>query len=266
MVTGLRFDYFDLRFHNNRNGDDLRRLDRLVSPRLGVVFKPFEPVSVYGSYSVSYLPSSGDQFSSLTAITQQVKPEKFSNYEVGLKWDIRPNLSLTTALYRQDRTNTRATDPNDPTRILQTGSQRTKGFEAELNGSLTRAWQVVGGYAHQNAIITNATTAAKAGANVAMVPHDTVSLWNKYQLVRRVALGVGVTHHTDMFAAIDNTVVLPGYTKVDAALYFLLSEKWKLQAHLDNALNQRYYLNADGNNNISPGSPRGVRLTLIARF
>jgi catecholate siderophore receptor len=266
VVTGLRFDYFDLRFHNNRNGDDLRRLDRLVSPRLGLVFKPLEPVSVYGSYSVSYLPSSGDQFSSLTAITQQVKPEKFSNYEVGLKWDIRPNLSLTTALYRQDRTNTRATDPNDPTRILQTGSQRTKGFEAELNGSLTRAWQVVGGYAHQNAIITNSTTAAKAGANVAMVPHDTVSLWNKYQLVRRVALGVGVTHHTDMFAAIDNTVVLPGYTKVDAALYFLLSEKWKLQAHLDNALNQRYYLNADGNNNISPGSPRGVRLTLIARF
>jgi catecholate siderophore receptor len=124
----------------------------------------------------------------------------------------------------------------------------------------------VGGYAHQNAVITNATTAAKAGANVAMVPHDTVSLWNKYQLVRRVALGVGVTHRAAMFAAIDNTVVLPGYTKVDAAFYFLLSEKWKLQAHLDNALNQRHYLNADGNNNISPGSPRGVRVTLIARF
>src|SRR5690242_21380746 len=57
---------------------------------------------------VAYLPSSGDQFSSLTTITQQVKPEQFSNYELGAKWDVRRNLSLTTAVYRQDRTNTRS--------------------------------------------------------------------------------------------------------------------------------------------------------------
>src|SRR4029078_4011749 len=91
----------------------------------GGVVKPVEAVSLYGSYSVSYLPSSGDQFSSLTVITQQVEPEKFRNYEVGAKWDVLPGLSLTPALYRLDRTNTRSTDPNDPTRIVQIGSQRT---------------------------------------------------------------------------------------------------------------------------------------------
>ena len=42
------------------------RIDDLVSPRVGVVVKPVENVSFYGSYSVSYLPSSGDQFSTLT--------------------------------------------------------------------------------------------------------------------------------------------------------------------------------------------------------
>jgi catecholate siderophore receptor len=89
LVVGLRFDYFDLRFHNRRNGDDLRRIDNLVSPRVGLVVKPFAELSLYGSYSVSHLPSSGDQFSSLTTVTQQVKPEKFSNYEVGVKWDVR---------------------------------------------------------------------------------------------------------------------------------------------------------------------------------
>ena len=31
--------------------------------------------------------------------------------------------------YRLNRTNTRSTDPNDPTRIVQTGSQRTNGYE-----------------------------------------------------------------------------------------------------------------------------------------
>lgn len=266
VVAGLRFDYFDLNFHNNRNGDDLRRLDRLISPRLGVVYKPVTSVSVYATHSISYLPSSGDQFSSLTVVTQQVKPEEFRNYEVGIKWDARRNLSLTTALYRQDRTNTRTTDPNDPTRILQTGRQRTSGFEAEVTGAVTRGWILAGGYAYQDARITSATTAAPAGAVVPLVPRHTLTLWNKYQFNSRLGVGVGVAHRSDLFAAIDNRVTLAGYTKVDAAAYFRLAEKWRLQAHFDNLLNAKYYLNADGNNNISPGAPHSVKLSLIAAF
>ena len=185
----MRFDRFDLQYHNNRNGDTLGRVDNLVSPRAGIVVKPITPLSIYGSYSVSYLPSSGDQFSSLTTITQQVKPEKFNNYEVGAKWDVPPSLSLTTAVYRLDRTNTRSTDPNDPTRIVQTGSQRTNGYELGVNGSITPAWSVAGGYAYQDAFVTSATTAAAAGAQVAQVPHHTLSLWNNYQIHPRVAAG-----------------------------------------------------------------------------
>jgi catecholate siderophore receptor len=266
VVAGLRFDYFDLNFHNNRNGDDLRRVDRLVSPRFGVVYKPLASISLYATHSVSYLPSSGDQFSSLTVVTQQVKPEQFKNYEVGVKWDARRNLTLTTALYRQDRNNTRATDPNDPARLLQTGKQRTSGFEAEVSGALTRAWTIAGGYAYQDARITSATTAGPAGAIVPLVPRHTVTLWSKYQLSSRLGFGLGVSHRSDVFAAIDNKVTLPGYTKVDAAAYVRLAEKWKIQAHFDNLLNAKYYLNADGNNNISPGAPRSVKVSLIAAF
>lgn len=266
IVAGLRFDYFDLRYHNNRNGDNLRRIDQLVSPRTGVVIKPIQPLSLYGTYSVSYLPSSGDQFSSLTNITQQVEPEKFTNYELGAKWDVRNGFSLTTALYRQDRTNTRATDPNDPTRIVQTGSQRTNGFELGLNGNVTRLWRVSGGYAFQDAFITSATTAAKAGAQVAQVPHHTFSLWNHYQILPRLAAGLGIVRRADMFAAIDNTVVLPGYTRADVAAYYSFNEKWRLQANIENLFGTRYYINADNNNNISPGRPRAAKVGVIARF
>ncbi len=266
LLAGVRFDYFDLRFHNNRNGDNLRRIDRLASPRAGLVFKPLAPLSLYASYGVSYLPSSGDQFSSLTNITQQVKPEKFTNYEIGAKLDIRRNLTLTGALYRQERTNTRATDPTDPTRIVQTGSQRTNGFELGVNGNVTRKWQIVGGYAYQNAFIKSATTAAPKGALVAMVPRHMFSLWNNYQVIRRLGFGLGVVNRDDMFAAIDNTVVLPGYLRADVAVYFKFTEKWRLQSNLTNLFNKKYYVNADGNNNISPGSPRGVRVSLLASF
>ena len=266
VVGGLRFDRFDLRYHNNRTGETLSRPDNLVSPRAGVVVKPLADVSVYGSYSVSFLPSSGDQFSSLTTITEQVKPERFTNYEAGVKWDVRPTLALTTAVYRLDRTNTRSTDPNDPTRIVQTGSTRTNGFELGLSGNVSPAWRIAGGYAWQDAIVRRATTAAPAGAQVAQVPHHTLSLWNNYQLDPRVAAALGLSYRADMFAAIDNTVVLPSYFRADAAVYVNLVSRLRLQANVENIFDRRYYVNADSNTNISPGSPRAVRVGFTTVF
>jgi catecholate siderophore receptor len=266
LLGGVRVDRFDLEYHNNRTGDSLRRPDNLVSPRAGVVVKPMTPLSFYSSYSVSYLPSSGDQFSSLTTITQQVEPEKISNYEVGAKWDVQQGLSVTAAVYRLDRTNTRATDPNDPTRIVQTGSQRTTGIEIGVNGRISPVWNIAGGYAHQDARVVSATVSARAGATVGQVPRHTFSLWNNYQLHRRIAVGLGVSQRTDMFATIDNSVVLPGYWRADAAAFVTIARQLRLQVNIENLANTRYYLNADSNTNISPGSPRSVRLALVTRF
>ncbi|MFA5057722.1 MAG: TonB-dependent receptor, partial [Opitutaceae bacterium] len=255
-----------LQYHNNRNGDNLGRRDDLVSPRAGLIFKPVTTVALYSSSSVSYLPSSGDQFSSLTTITQQVKPEKFSNYELGAKWDLRDDIALTITLYRLDRTNTRATDPNDPARIVQTGSQRTNGFELGLNGRITPAWTATVGYAYQDAFISSATTAARAGAIVAQVPRHSCSLWNRYRLLPALSVGVGLVYRSTMFAAIDDTVLLPGYTAVDAAVYYTINDHWRLQANVENLFDKKYYANADNNTNISPGSPFAIRGSMMIRF
>src|SRR6266545_6848997 len=75
------------------------------------------------------------------------------------------------------------------------------------------------------------TTAARTGAQVAQVPHHQFSLWNKYQVFSKFGVGLGIVHRSDMFAAIDNTVTLPGYTKVDAAVFVPLNEKLRLQAN-----------------------------------
>ncbi|MBY0504981.1 MAG: TonB-dependent siderophore receptor [Bryobacteraceae bacterium] len=266
VIAGVRVDRFDLQFASRRNADRLGRLDTLVSPRAGVVVKPVARMSLYANYSVSYLPSSGDQFASLTVITQQVKPEKFQNYETGLKFDWSRALSLTAAVFRLDRTNTRSIDPNDPTRIIQTGSQRTNGVELSLNGNLTRKWRLTGGYAYLDAFVVSATAAARAGAQVAQVPRHAFSVWNHYQLLPRLGAGLGLLNRSDMFAGIDNTVVLPAYTRADAAVFFALTERLRLQANVENLFDRRYYLNAHTNTNISPGFPRTIRIGLTARF
>ena len=266
IVGGVRADSFDVRLHNNRDASETGRTDVLISPRAGVIVKPITPLSLYSSYTVSFLPSAGDQFSSLTTITEQLKPERFTNYEAGVKWDLTPALAFTSAVYRLDRTNTRSVDPLDATRVVQTGSQRTNGVELGLTGRLTSDWQVAGGYAWQDAFVTSATASAREGALVAQVPHHSVSLWNLYRVRRRLALAAGIVHRTDVFAAIDNTVVLPSFTTVDAAAYFPVTRRTRLQLNVENVFDRRYYGNADNNTNISPGSPRAVRIGLITGF
>ena len=266
LLAGARIDRFDLRYTNRRTGDSLRRADNLFSPRAGLIIKPVPTISIYGGYSASHLPSSGDQFSSLTTVTQQVKPEHFDNYEAGAKWDYNARLSLTASMYRLDRTNTRSTDPNDVTRIVQTGSQRTKGVEVGVNGQFTRAWRVSGGYAYQDAVVTSATTAAVAGARVGQVPRHTASLWNQYQITKRLGAAVGVIQRSKMFATLDNTVLLRGYTSLDAAGFVSMTGSLRLQVNIDNLLNAQYFRNADSNTNISPGGPRALRVALNTRF
>lgn len=266
MIAGVRYEAFGLRYHDNRSGSDLQRNDAMVSPRVGLLLKPVEAASLYANYSVSFLPSAGDQFSSLTDVTKALKPEKFENLEVGVKWDVADRISLTAAVYRLDRSNTRAPDPNNPGLTVQTGSQRSSGYELGIAGRVTPAWEIAGGLAKQNAVITSTTAAAPSGTTVPLVPAGTLSLWNKYQVAPRFGLGLGLMRQTGMYAAISNTVKLPAFTRVDGGIYFSLTEAVGAQLNLENIFNERYYPLANGNNNITPGSPRSVRVLVTTGF
>ena len=270
VIAGLRFDSFNIDFHDLRASTtgrrDFSRRDELWSPRLGLVLKPVEPVSIYASYSVSYLPSSGDQFSSLSASSEGFKPESFENIEVGLKWEATSKLIITAALYRLDRDNTTAPDPLRPGQIVLTGAQRSKGFEAAVAGRITAAWEVIAGYAWQEARITSTTAAASAGRHVALTPEQTFSLWNKYQVTPRLGAGLGVVHQEKMFASISNAVTLPGFTRVDAAVFLQITDRLNGQVNIENVFDKRYFPTSHGDNNILPGAPRAVRVSLTARY
>jgi catecholate siderophore receptor len=69
-----------------------------------------------------------------------------------------------------------------------------------------------------------------------------------------------------MFATIDDTVTLPGYTRADVAVFFSITERIRLQVNVENLFDKKYFVNADSNTNISPGYPRAIRVGLTARF
>ncbi|HEV2746579.1 MAG TPA: TonB-dependent siderophore receptor [Allosphingosinicella sp.] len=266
VVAGIRYDRFKLEVDNLLNGDEFSREDDLWSPRLGLVAKPIAPLSIYASYSRSYLPQSGDQFASLDLTTEALKPERFDNYELGLKWDIRPALSLTAAIYRLDRTNTRAVDPGSGDIVL-TGAQRSEGLEIGLTGSITKRWQVSGGYTLQSAEVRRATTACDPAARdcaVPLVPRHQIALWNRYDVSSRIGLGLGLYHQSKSYASISNEVALPAFTRIDAAAYFAITDQVEAQVNVENLLGEDYFATAHNDNNISPGAP--IRATATLRF
>ncbi len=265
LIAGLRYDRFDLQATNLFTNTQFARTDDLWSPRVGLVFKPIENASIYLSYSKSFLPQSGDQFVNLDVTSAALEPEEFSNYELGAKWDIKPGLTLTTAVYRLDRTNTRAAGPVAGTLVL-TGGQRTSGVEVGLTGRLSKKWQAAIGYANTKAEVSSTTLTAPAGRKVAQVPRHQFSLWNRYELTDRLGLGFGLYHQSKQFTTISNVTVLPSFTRLDAAAFFKMNDQFELQLNIENVTDTRYFPAAHNDNNISTGAPINARLTLNVKL
>ena len=268
IVAGLRFDSFTINVDDLRAtaGGEFRRRDRLWSPRLGIVLKPNENLSIYASYSRSYLPQSGDQFSGLTSITDGLKPERFDNYEVGSKLQLPGGLLATAAVYLLDRTNTRATDPLNPANTVLTGAQRSGGLELGLERSVTSRWLISAGCSLQKAKITETTTSAPSGRQIPLVPRHSFSIWNRYDVTKQVGAGLGVIARSKSYATISNTVKLPGYARLDAALYYNLPSGVEAQLNVENLLGAHYFPTANSDNNIAPGPPRTVKASVGYRF
>jgi catecholate siderophore receptor len=265
IVAGLRYDRFELNVLNRNNGQTFSRTDELLSPRLGLILKPTPRLSLYASYGRSYLPSGGDQFTSLDVTSEALKPERFDNYEIGAKWEPVEGLLATAALYQLDRTNTRAPGAVPGTVVL-TGAQRSRGLEIGLERNVTDKWQVSGGYAWQEAEIRRTTAAAPAGREVPLVPRHQFSVWNRYNIDDRLGVGVGIVARSKSYASISNAVTLPGYARVDAALFYELADGVEAQVNVENLFGADYFPTAHNDNNIAPGAPTTARATVRVRF
>ena len=273
LVAGVRNESFNLKYANLLPSTpaapaSLAHSDNLISPRVGLILKPTETLSLYGSTSVSYLPASGDQFSSVATATVNLDPEKYTNYEVGAKWDVTKALAFTAALYKTDRENVRFANPDGT--FIQTGQSRVRGGELAMTGYISRDWQISVGYSRNFGELTSATSPTLvAGTPLPNLPRDTFSLWNRYQFLPDWGAGIGIVHHTPMFAALQpvtNLVRLPAFTTVDAALYWKIMPNLNAQLNVTNIFNAKYIQSADSNDNLTPGAPTSVTLSITSRF
>lgn len=260
LIAGVRYDDFALDSTNLLTNQSNSRTDRKWSPRFGLVAKPQDNLSLYLSYATSFLPQSGDQFTTLDSSTASLEPEKFENLEAGVKWAINPQLFATASVFRLDRSNTQAADPLNPGFTVLTGKSRVEGFELSLVGKLAKNWQANLGYTYLDGEIRSNTTRAFAGARLQQLPRHQASAWTRYDLTDTFGLGAGIIYQGKQFASISNAVTLPSWVRVDAAAYYQLSDRISLQANIENLFDESYYSSAHGDNNIQPGDPMSVRI------
>ena len=258
LVVGARYDRFELDSVNRVNGFAAERRDEKLSPRIGLILKPQPNLSLYASYTESFLPASGDQFTVLSATTVQLQPEEFRNLEAGVKWAPRSDLLATAAVFRLDRSNTPSV--NEQGLTVLTGASRVQGAELSLAGSLTRRLHVNVGYTYLDGEIRSPLTGVPVGRELQQLPEHQVGAWARYDFTDRLGLGLGVVHQGSQFTTYSNAVRLPAYTRVDAAAFFTVTDRVSVQLNVENLTDAEYYPSAHNDNNIQPGRPLSARV------
>ena len=270
VVVGLRYDSFDidvLDFIEQNDGDatdgNFGRRDTEVTPRLGFIYKPMENISIYASYSETFLPRSGDQFLTLTLDSESTRPQFFENREIGLKWDFNPGLSLTAAVFDLERESFTSVDPEDPDQVIVVEGSNNRGFEVQLAGNLTERWSLTTGYAYLDGEVNRADGGGNDGNKTRQTPENMFSLWTDYQFTDALSIALGATYQDSFFVREDNNVEIPSYTRIDAAAFYQLTDRTRLQLNIENLLDETYFPDAHSNDNISTGRPLNARLSLV---
>ncbi len=264
VVVGARFDSFDITVDNIETfletgiRDVRQRTDEEISPRFGVIVKPRENISIYGSYSESFIPRSGEQFADINPPDDALDPNTFSNLELGLKWDFADRIGFTAAIFEIEQRSPQVAD-NDPG-TLDVIETRIRGFEAQLQGEVNDWWSLSAGFSLLDGQQANSSLRPRE------LPQTMFSIWNQFEATDRLGFGFGVTAQDRSFADNGNTVTLPGYARVDAAAYYDVSDSLRLQVNIENLLDEEYFPNAHTANNLTVGAPVNARFTVSGRF
>lgn len=263
VIVGARFDSFDFTVVNtlaaaNDASRTLSRKDDEISPRLGVILKPKENISIYGSYSESFIPQSGEQFAEISSSEAAITPDVFENLEAGVKWDFAQALSFTAALFRIEATD--GVDDGTTDNQIDEVQNIVEGVEFQLLGNVTDQLYMSAGLSFLKG--------EREGSDLEPreLPDTTFNVWGNYQVTDKFGLGLGVTHQSESFSDSNNTTTLPGYTRVDAAAYYDVSDDLRLQVNVENLTDELYFPNSHTDDQISVGAPLSARFTVSGRF
>jgi catecholate siderophore receptor len=273
-------------------GPDAVNDDDLFSYRAGVVYKPGEAISYYLSHGNSKTPSKasvngGCTVGSTTGTNScNVDPETAAVTEIGGKWDLYDGrLSLTAALFRNDRSNYRVADPGNPDNpsgeMQLDGEARVEGVILGASGRILDNWMVYANYAWLDSEVLQGVSDRQSGLGLdytkgdplVNTPEHSLGLWTTYDLSRQWQLGYGLNYLGEVTLTQHSStnpngplVEAPGYVTHRAMVAWRATRDLTLQLNATNLTHKEYYTRPRNNGWATPGDARSFVLTANYEF
>ncbi|EXX17472.1 tonB-dependent siderophore receptor family protein [Acinetobacter baumannii 25750_8] len=187
-LLGLRFEHYEHDYKNLLpNTTNWNTSHDAFIPRLGLVYKASDDLSLYGNAAKSFKPNTGASRNG-----EGFDPEEGTAYELGFKWQALDNmLSIDSAIFYANKENVLTLDPVDSAYKVAAGEVRSRGIELNIAGQITPAWKIIGGYAYTDAEVTKDNTLQK-GTALANIPKNSFNLLNIYEFQDGPLQGLGL--------------------------------------------------------------------------
>jgi catecholate siderophore receptor len=258
FMIGGRVDDFDITVVDVKAGSSQSRNDSELSPRGGIIYKAREDISLYWSYSESFLPRSGEQYKKLDANAARLDPDIFENSEFGLKWDISDAVSMTLSKF--DSKQVRASYDNETGESAEIRGTEIDGLELEIKGKVHEKLYVAFGY-------TNLNGETSSGGKPRELPGKALSLWAMYDLSDNFGYALGVTQQGESNIKDNNSsLVLPGYSRIDFAAFYKLSSALTVRLNIENLTDKLYFPHSHSTHQVSVGEPFNARFSITKKF
>ncbi|MBE9077523.1 TonB-dependent receptor [Romeria aff. gracilis LEGE 07310] len=262
LVVGGRFDTFSQ--EETFDGEVTETEADAFSPRVGIVYQPIQPVSLYASYTRSFTPVSG-----VNIDNEPFDPERGTGFEIGVKTEIiEDRLFSTLAFYDTTLTNVTTEDPDNPNFSVQTGEQRSRGIELDVQGEILPGWNIFAGYAYTDAEVTE-DNEIPVGNRLVNVPEHNFNLWTTYTLqegdLAGLGFGAGVFYVGERAGDLDNSFFVDDYVRVDAAIYYE-RENYRFALNFKNLFDAEFIEGTAGRTEVIPGAPFTVLGTVSVKF
>jgi iron complex outermembrane recepter protein len=263
LLLGGRFDTFEQNYEDRLSNTEQFQSGNAFSPRVGIVYQPILPISLYASYSRSFSPSIGRSFDG-----EQFEPERGTQYEIGVKADINERLSATLAFYDLTRSNVTTIDPDNPLFSIQTGEQKSRGIELNFAGEILPGWNIIAGYAYTDARITK-DNSLPIDNRLNNVPEHSVNLWTSYEFqkgnLQGLGFGLGLFYVGARQGDLDNSFTLPSYFRTDAAIFYK-RDRFRAALNIRNLFDVNYFESAYSDLTVYPAEPLTVQGTISWQF
>jgi iron complex outermembrane recepter protein len=263
LLLGGRVDFFSERSTNRLTDEKTSQSDTAFSPRVGIVYQPIQPISLYASYSRSFNPTIG-----ISATGEAFQPDRGTQYEVGVKADINNQLSATLAFYDLTRTNVTTTDPDDSNFSVQTGEQKSQGIELDISGEILPGWNIIAGYAYTDARVTEDNTIPE-GNRLYAAPEHAFNLWTTYRIqdgdLRGLGFGLGFYYVGETEGNLANTFEVPSSFRTDAAIFYE-RDRFRAALNFRNLFDVEIYKAIGSETRVGVGAPFTVQGTISWQF